>query len=57
VDAIKDKAELPALFAWLNRIAVLAPLDISVHQDNKDSTKYVLTLVSPALRCQIVITT
>ena len=42
VDAIKDKAELPALFAWLNRMSVLAPLDISVHQDNKDSTKYVL---------------
>ncbi|MBC3935879.1 M13 family metallopeptidase [Undibacterium sp. CY7W] len=44
IDAISDKNQLPATFAWLNRISVTAPFDVQVHQDNKDSTKYVLDI-------------
>ncbi|MFZ6846499.1 M13 family metallopeptidase [Undibacterium sp. RuTC16W] len=42
VAALSDKKQIPAFIAWLNKVSVNAPLDISVHQDNKDSTKYVL---------------
>ncbi|MBI3284540.1 MAG: M13 family metallopeptidase [Burkholderiales bacterium] len=44
VDALSDKQDIPALMAWMNKISVTAPYDIQVHQDNKDSTKYVLDL-------------
>jgi len=44
IDALTDKKQIPALMAWLNRISVTAPYDIQVHQDNKDSTKYVLDI-------------
>lgn len=42
VDALSDKKQIPAFIAWLNRSGVGAPVDFQVHQDNKDSTKYVL---------------
>ena len=42
IDALKDKAELPALIAHYNRIGVAAPYDIGVGQDARDSTKYVV---------------
>jgi predicted metalloendopeptidase len=41
IAAIKDKSELPALFAHLGRLGVNLPYDFSIHQDAKDSTKYV----------------
>jgi predicted metalloendopeptidase len=41
IAAIKDKAELPALLAHLGTRGVNIPFDFAVHQDNKDSTKYV----------------
>ena len=41
IAALKDKAELPALLAHLGRIGVNVPYDFGIHQDNKDSTKYV----------------
>ncbi|WP_036171608.1 M13 family metallopeptidase [Massilia sp. 9096] len=41
IAAIKDKAELPALLAHLGTLGVNVPFDYGVHQDNKDSTKYV----------------
>lgn len=44
VDSLTDKKQLPAFMAWVNRISVTAPYDIQVHQDNKDSTKYVLDI-------------
>ncbi|WP_370589968.1 M13 family metallopeptidase [Undibacterium sp. 14-3-2] len=44
IDALTDKKQIPALMAWLNRISVTAPYDIQIHQDNKDSTKYVLDI-------------
>ncbi|CAN5887876.1 M13 family peptidase [soil metagenome] len=42
VDALTDKKQIPAFIAYLNLVSVGAPFDIAVHQDNKDSTKYVL---------------
>ncbi|MET3120225.1 putative endopeptidase [Undibacterium sp. GrIS 1.8] len=44
VAALTDKKQIPAFIAGLNRISVGAPLDVGVHQDNKDSTKYVLDI-------------
>jgi predicted metalloendopeptidase len=41
VDAIKDKAELPAVFARMSKLGVDVPFDFGIHQDAKDSTKYV----------------
>jgi predicted metalloendopeptidase len=41
IAALKDKAELPALLAHLGKIGVNLPFDFGIHQDNKDSTKYV----------------
>jgi predicted metalloendopeptidase len=41
IAAIKDKSELPALLAHLGKIGVNVPFDFGIHQDNKDSTKYV----------------
>jgi len=41
IAALKDKAELPALLAHLGEIGVNVPFDYGIHQDNKDSTKYV----------------
>jgi predicted metalloendopeptidase len=41
IAALKDKSELPALLAHLGQIGVKVPYDFGIHQDNKDSTKYV----------------
>ncbi|MFD1154052.1 M13 family metallopeptidase [Undibacterium aquatile] len=49
IDALTDKKQIPVLMAWLNRISVTAPYDIQVHQDNKDSTKYVLDIAQSGL--------
>lgn len=49
VDAITDKKQYAQLFAWLNKMNVSAPIDIGVHQDNKDSTKYVLDVAQSGL--------
>ena len=42
VAALKDKKDIPALIAHYNRLGIAAPIDFGVHQDNKDSTKYVV---------------
>ena len=42
IAALKDKKDIPALIAHYNRIGVTAPYDLGVHQDNKDSTKYIV---------------
>ncbi|MFZ6658014.1 M13 family metallopeptidase [Undibacterium sp. TJN19] len=44
VDGMTDKKQIPALMAWLNRASIGAPYEFQIHQDNKDSTKYVLDL-------------
>jgi predicted metalloendopeptidase len=44
VDGLKDKKQIPALMAHFSRVGVNIPFDIQVHQDNKDSTKYIVDL-------------
>jgi predicted metalloendopeptidase len=41
IAALKDKAELPAMMAHLGQLGVRMPYDFGIHQDAKDSTKYV----------------
>jgi putative endopeptidase len=41
IAAIKDKSELPGVFARMSKLGVNTPYDFGIHQDNKDSTKYV----------------
>ncbi|RZJ85335.1 MAG: M13 family peptidase [Massilia sp.] len=49
IAAIKDKAELPATFARLGRVGVTVPFGFYIHQDAKDSTKYVADLYQGGL--------
>ena len=44
IDAVKDKKEIPALIAHFTQIGATAPFSVVVHQDNKDSTKYVVDI-------------
>ena len=44
IEALKDKKELAGLIAHFNQIGVSAPYTPGVHQDAKDSTKYVFDL-------------
>ncbi|MGH8853627.1 MAG: M13 family metallopeptidase, partial [Telluria sp.] len=41
ISALKDKRALAALMARFVRIGAGAPIDLYVHQDNKDSTRYI----------------
>ncbi|MCA1245467.1 M13 family peptidase [Massilia sp. MS-15] len=49
IAAIQDKAELPATFARLNRLGVTTPFGFYIHQDAKDSTRYVADLYQGGL--------
>ncbi|HAT29948.1 MAG TPA: peptidase M13 [Janthinobacterium sp.] len=42
VAALQDKKEIPALLAHFSKLGVDSPYDFGVHQDAKDSTKYVV---------------
>ncbi|MCU0279589.1 MAG: M13 family peptidase, partial [Candidatus Nanopelagicales bacterium] len=44
VDAVTDAAQLPELIGRLERVGVGSPLGGAIHQDNRDSTKYVLDM-------------
>lgn len=44
IEALRSTAQIPAMIAHLNRIGVTAPFTPQVHQDAKDSTKYVFDL-------------
>lgn len=44
VDAVTSNAELPDLLGRLERVGVGSPLGGAVHQDNRDSTRYVLDM-------------
>lgn len=44
VDALRSAAELPGLFGRLERLGIGSPLGGAVHQDNRDSTRYVLDM-------------
>ncbi len=39
IDALKDKSELPALFAHLDRIGVTTPFGVAAQPDPRDSTR------------------
>ena len=49
IDAIRDWKEIPALIAHLAAIGVNTPYVPIVHQDNRDSTKYVVDLYQSGL--------
>ncbi|MCU6497817.1 M13 family peptidase [Rugamonas sp. A1-17] len=49
VAALRDKKDIPALIAHFNRYGVTAPYSFAIHQDNKDSTKYVADIVQDGL--------
>jgi predicted metalloendopeptidase len=49
VAALKDKKQIPALIAHFNRIGVATPVDMAIHLDNKDSTKYVVDFAQSGL--------
>jgi len=49
IAALKDKKELPALISHFNKIGVSTPYTFAIHQDNKDSTKYVADLYQDGL--------
>jgi predicted metalloendopeptidase len=49
VAALSDKKQLPQLIAHFNQIGVTAPYGYGIHQDNKDSTKYVADLSQDGL--------
>jgi len=49
INAIKSKGELPAMFAHLGRIGVNVPFVFFIHQDAKDSTRYVADLYQAGL--------
>jgi putative endopeptidase len=44
VDALKDRNQIPALIAHFNEIGVAAPYTPQVHQDARDTTRYVFDL-------------
>jgi putative endopeptidase len=49
IDALKSKDDLPALMAHLAIIGVTTPIGGFVHQDNKDSTRYVIDFAQSGL--------
>jgi predicted metalloendopeptidase len=49
VAALKDKKDIPALIAHYNRFSVTTPYGFVIHQDNKDSTRYVADIVQDGL--------
>jgi len=49
INAVKSKGELPAMFAHLGRIGVNVPFVFFIHQDAKDSTRYVADLYQAGL--------
>jgi putative endopeptidase len=49
VAALQDKQQIPALIAHFNRYGVTTPYAFAIHQDNKDSTKYVADLYQDGL--------
>jgi predicted metalloendopeptidase len=44
IRALRSRADIPALIAHVNEIGVSAPYEPLVHQDEKDSTRYVVDL-------------
>ncbi len=40
IDALKDKADLPALIGYFNQLGITAPFGVRIAQDAKDATQY-----------------
>jgi len=49
VAALKDKRALAPLMARFSRIGAGSPFDMAVHQDNRDSTRYIVDIVQSGL--------
>ncbi|TFW17093.1 M13 family peptidase [Massilia arenosa] len=49
VAALSSHQQVGALAARFNRIGAGAPLDIAIHQDNKDSTRYIVDITQSGL--------
>jgi predicted metalloendopeptidase len=49
IDAIRSKDEVAALVAHLNEIGISAPYGQSIHQDARDSTRYIVDLFQGGL--------
>jgi predicted metalloendopeptidase len=49
IAALKNTKQVAGLIARFNRIGAGAPLDMSVHQDNKASTRYIVDLTQSGL--------
>ncbi len=49
IDALKSASDVVAEFGYLDRIGVNGPLDFAIHQDNRDSTRYIVDLVQSGL--------
>jgi len=49
IDAVTDKDQLPGLIAHFNRISITSPYEVSIHQDARNSTKYIVDLIQSGL--------
>jgi len=49
INALKSKQQIPALIAQFNRFGATAPYEPYVHQDAKDSTKYIVDISQSGL--------
>jgi predicted metalloendopeptidase len=49
IDALKDKKALATVAARFERLGAGSPVNLSVHQDNKDSTRYIVDLSQSGL--------
>ncbi len=49
IDELKSKKQLPEILAYLSRLGVSIPYDISIHQDNKNSTKVITDIVQSGI--------
>ena len=49
IDAIRDKKQIAGLIAHFSRIGVTVPFDVYLHQDARDTTRYVFDLVQSGL--------
>ncbi len=49
IDELKSKKQLPEILAYFSRLGVNTPYDISIHQDNKNSTKVITDIVQSGI--------
>jgi putative endopeptidase len=49
IDALKSKAGVVAEFGWQDHTGSTSPIDFAIHQDNRNSTRYIVDLVQSGL--------